>query len=194
MDKTMLTPEESLLVITKTIEEAKERFKENGHIFIFWGVLIVIVNTSQLILSLLEYYRYTMYPVFLYPLGAIYNFYIWDKAKKQNMPKTIIGDILATVGGVVGVNLMIMGFLFSDKLGAAIAPVFIILLALFIIVSGTSIKFRPLIMGGALMNLVGLATFFFATDFHGFSMMLGAIVGLIIPGLLLNKARRNEHV
>ena len=32
-----ITPEESLLLITKTIEETKKRFKENGHIIILWG-------------------------------------------------------------------------------------------------------------------------------------------------------------
>jgi hypothetical protein len=44
MDKTMnekITPEESLLLITKTIEETKQRFKENGHIIILWGTIDV---------------------------------------------------------------------------------------------------------------------------------------------------------
>ena len=60
MNEKTLTPEQSLLLITKTIEETKERFKENGHIFVFWGTLTVIVFGSQLILSLLELYKYTM--------------------------------------------------------------------------------------------------------------------------------------
>ena len=83
MEKTTFTPDESLLLITKTIEETKERFKENGRIFIFWGTLMLIVFGSQLILSLLELYKITMYPVFLFPLGAIYMFYIWIKEKKN---------------------------------------------------------------------------------------------------------------
>jgi hypothetical protein len=194
MGKTTLTPEESLLLITKTIEETKERFKENGRIFILWGTLMLIVFGSQLILSLLELYKYTMYPVFLFPLGAIYMFYIWIKEKKKNLPKTIIGNILGNLGWVVGMNLMIMGFLFSGKLGEAIAPVFLILFALFIIVCGLTIKFKPLTIGGVLLNLIGLGSFFLDRDYHLFSMMLGALVGLIIPGLLLNIARRKENV
>jgi len=189
-----ITPEESLLLIAKTIEEAKERFKENGHLLIFWGTLMLIVNISQLILSLLEYYQITMYPVFLYPLGAIYLFYVWQEEKKKNMPKTIIGNIVLTMGVVVGVNLMIMGFFFSNKLGEAMIPVFLILMAFFIIVTGTSIKFKPLIIGGILLNLIGLGTFFFDRNYHGFSIMLGSVVGLIIPGILLNKARGKENV
>ena len=194
MKNPTLTPEQSLLLITKTIEETKERFKENGHILVFWGVLMLIVIGSQFILSLLELYKFTMYPVYLYPLGGVYMIYIWIKERKKNMPKTIIGNILGNIGWIVGMNLMIMGFFFSGQLGEAMAPVFIILLALMIIVSGLSIKFRPLTIGGALMNLIGLGSFFLDRDYHGFSMMLGAVVGLIIPGILLNYARRKENV
>jgi hypothetical protein len=195
MKNSTLTPEQSLLLITKTIEETKERFKENGHILVFWGVLILIVIGSQFILSLLELYKFTMYPVYLYPLvGGVYMIYIWIKEKKKNMPKTIIGNILGNLGWIVGMNLMIMGFFFSGQLGDAMAPVFIILLALMSIVSGLSINFKPLTIGGVLVNLIGLGSFFLDRDYHGFSMMLGAVVGLIIPGILLNIARRKAYV
>ena len=195
MDEKTLTPEQSLLLITKTIEETKERFKENGHIFVFWGCLTVIVFGSQLILSFLELYKYTIYPVYLFPLvGGFYMLFIWLKEKKENKPKTFIGNILGNLGWVFGMNLMIMGFLFWNKLGEAMGPVFIILLALFMIVCGLTIKFKPLLIGGLLMNLIGLGSFYLAPDYHGFSMMLGAVVGFIIPGILLNNARRKENV
>jgi len=194
MGKEVLRPEESLLLISKTIQDAKKRFEANGHILVFWGTLTIIIFGSQLILSLLELYKYTMYPVYLFPLGTIYMIYVWIKEKKKNLPKTIIGNLLGTMGWVIGMNLMIMGFLFTNKLGEATAPVFLILMAMFIIVAGISIKFKPLAIGGVLLNLIGLGTFFFDIDYHGFSMMLGMVVGLIIPGLLLNNARRKDHV
>jgi len=55
MDNTMdekITPEESLLLITKTIEETKQRFQENGHIIILWGCLTFMVFFSQYVFSL----------------------------------------------------------------------------------------------------------------------------------------------
>jgi hypothetical protein len=195
MEKATLTPEESLLLITKTIEETKERFKENGHIFIFWGTLMLIVIGSQFVLSILELFKYTMYPVLLYPVGGILTgIYVWKEYKKSNAPKTIIGVIMGSMGWVVGMNLLTMGFLFSDQLGDAMAPVFIILLAMMVIISGATIKFKPLIIGGILMNLIGLASFYIDRDFHGFSMMLGAVAAFIIPGILLNYARRKDNV
>jgi MFS family permease len=110
------------------------------------------------------------------------------------MPKTVIGNILQNLGWVVGMNLLVLGFFFSGKLGEATGPVFLVLLALFIIVCGLSIKFKPLLIGGVITNFIGLGSFFFDMDYHGFSMMLGAVVGLIIPGILLNNARRKENV
>jgi hypothetical protein len=196
MDEKKLTPEESLLLISKTIEETKERFKENGHILVFWGIITFTVFFSQYILVELDLYKVfdIIWTTILFPLGGIYMIYIWIKEKKKNKPKTIIANILQNLGWIVGMNLLIMGFFFSGKLGEAMGPVFLILLALMIIVSGLSIKFKPLIIGGALLNLIGLATFFFDMDYHGFSMMLGSVVGLIIPGILLNNARRKENV
>ena len=195
MEKADLTPEQSLLLISKTIEETKERFKEYGHVFVFWGTLTVIVFGSQLILSLLELYKYTMVPVYLFPLGAVITaIWAWKEHKKENKPKTYIGNILQNIGWIIGMNLMIMGFLFSDKLGESTGPVFIIMLALMIIVCGLSIKFKPLTIGGALVNLIGLGSFMIDSDYHGISLMVGAVVGMIIPGILLNIARRKENV
>jgi hypothetical protein len=197
MDNTTLTPEESLLLITKTIAETKKRFEENGHIIILWGVLTFVVFLSQYVFSLTGLYRKfdIIWTVILFPLGAIYTFiYVRRKVKKNNLPNTIIGRIAETMGWTIGLNLMMLGFLFSRQLGDALAPIFLILLALSIIVIGASIKFKPLFIGGILMNLIGLGSFFVSRDYHGLSMMLGALVGLIIPGILLNKANRKEHV
>ena len=91
-------------------------------------------------------------------------------------------------------NLLVLGFLFSHQLGDAMAPVFIILLALAMIVTGASIEFKPLFIGGLLLNVIGFCTFYLDRDFHGLSLMLGAVIGLIIPGILLNRARRKENV
>ncbi|MBN1349026.1 hypothetical protein JXJ21_06445 [candidate division KSB1 bacterium] len=197
MKKTTLTPEESLLLITKTIEETKQRFKENGHIIILWGVLTFVVFSSQYILVELGFYKKfdIIWTTILFPLGAIYSFiYYWIKVKKENLPRNIIGRIIRTMAWVFGVNFMILGFFFSQKLGEVIAPIFIILLALFIIIIGISIKFKPLTIGGILLNLMGFATFYINGQYHALIMATGAVIAMIIPGILLNRVNRKENV
>ena len=191
-----LTPEESLLLISKTIEETKERFQENGHIIILWGVLTFTVFFSQFIFSVVGLYKVfdIIWTTILFPLGAIYTFIYIQKKKNRNLPKTILTRVLETMGWTLGANLMILGLVFRQHLGNAHAPIFIILLALMIIIIGAAIKFKPLLIGGILLNLIGFGSFFFEREYHGFSMMLGSVVGFIIPGILLNKARRKENV
>lgn len=195
MDEKIITPEESLLIISKTIEETKKRFYNSGHIILFWGLLTFVVTLSQFILIKLEYYEINWYPNFLYPLGAIYTFiYGWSQTRKKNLPKTIIGTILASLGWIVGMNLMIMGFFFSHKLGEAIAPVFLVILAIMVFICGISVRYKPMIWGGILLNMMGLACFLIGWEYHPLIMSLGALVALVIPGLLLVMNKRKENV
>ncbi len=194
MKNTILTPEQSLLLISKTIDETKERFKAHGDILIFWGVLTVIVFGGQYLLWYLGLNEYMIHTSYLFPIGAIYTgIYMWREKKKRNIPKTIISNVL-NIGWIIGLNLMIMGFFFSDKLGEATGPVFIILFALIVMVIGLTIRFKPLIIGGVLTNIIGLCTFWLNGDYHGLSVILAAIAGMIIPGILLNITRKKENV
>lgn len=194
MDNTTLTPEESLLLITKIIEETKKRFSENGRIIVFWGILMFVVTMSQFILYRLEYYKIHWYPAFLYPLGAIYmGIHVWREYKKKNVPKTLIGNILGKMGWLLGANLLILGFFFSHKVGDAGAPVFLILLALFIFLAGISIKFKPLIISGIVLNLFAFAAFYVHDHYLYLIMAIGSFA-LTIPGILLNIHKRKENV
>jgi len=197
MDEHNFTPEESLLLISKTIEETKQRFQENGHIIILWGSLTFIVFFSQYVFELLGLHKKfdIVWTCVLFPLGAIYTFiYTRRKIKKNNIPKTVLGITIEAMGWVVGMNLMILALIFSDHLGKALAPILLILLAMFIIVIGISIRFKPITIGGILLNLIGFGTFLVHPKYYGFCLMLGAVVGLIIPGIMLNKAEKKEYV
>lgn len=197
MDEQKFTPEESLLLISRTIEETKQRFQENGHIIVLWGSLIFLVFFSQFVFELLGWHRKfdIVWTCILFPLGAIYTYiYTRRKIKKNNTPKTVLGITIEAMGWVAGMNLMVLAFFFSDQLGKALAPVMLILLAMFIIVIGISIKFKPITIGGILLNLIGFCTFLLDPKYYGFCLMLGAVVGLIIPGLILNRVNRKEHV
>jgi len=88
------------LLISETIDDTKERFRGHGGIFIFWTPLIVIVFGSQLIFSLLKLYKFTMLPVALFPVGAIFTgLFVWKEYRKHNLPKTIIGMYCKILAG-----------------------------------------------------------------------------------------------
>lgn len=197
MDKNNFTPEESLQLISKTIEETKKNVMESGHMMILWGSITCVVFGSQYIFSLTGLYKHfdIIWTTILFPLGAIYSyFYISKTIKKKNLPKTILGRIFSTMGWVLGINMMVLGFFFGHQIGIALAPIFLVFWAFFIILVGVSIKFKPLLIGGILLNLIGFGTFLINRDYHGLSLIVGSLLGLIIPGILLNLAKNREHV
>jgi hypothetical protein len=197
MEEHNFTPEESLLLISKTIEETKLKFQENGHIIILWGCLTFFVFFSQYVLELVGLHKKfdIVWTCILFPLGAIYTFvYTRRKIKKNNIPKTVLGITIEAMGWIVGMNLMILGFFFGGQLGKTLAPIMLILLAMAITLIGISIRFKPMAIGGILLNLIGFSTFLIHPEYYGFCLMGGAIVGLIIPGILLNQAKKREHV
>ncbi len=190
-----ITPEESLLIIANTIEETKRRFEENGYILILWGLLIFVVTLSQYILIQAGLAYRTGLPPLLYPpLGTLIFIYAWRRHKKNDAPKTVAGRILGAMGWTLGGNLMILGFFFWNRIGATPIPVFLILIAMFIIVTGFFIKFAPLVIGGILCNLLGFATFYLDWQYHPLVMSTASVISLIIPGILLNRDRRRGHV
>ncbi len=192
MDKELLTPEESLALITRTIQQSKNRFAENGHILIMWGVLIFAASFSQFILLRMEYYTINYYPYFSMPLGGVYTFWYYARKRKRNdIPVTIIGRILQTLGTVLGLNFMVLGFIYWQELGTALFPIFFIFLALLVIIMGTSIKFTPFIISGILLNLAGFALFFIDTIYHPAIMSAAAVITMVIPGIILNRSKTN---
>jgi hypothetical protein len=195
--KEEITPEQSLLLIARTIEETKTRFKENGHIMILWGTLTFIVFVSQYIFVQIGWYKLfdIAWTNILFLFGGIYTLlYTWKKLKNKNIPKTIIGRIMTIMSWVFGINLMIIGIFFGHRFGVALGPLFLILFALFIIMIGVSIKFKPITIGGAIMNLMGFAAFYIDPQYHGLLLAAGGVVAMVIPGILLNKAKRKENV
>jgi hypothetical protein len=197
MNEKNFTPEESLLIISKTIEETRKKIQENGHIIILWGSLIFTVILSQYILELLGLHKKfdIAWTCILFLPGAIYTFfYTWRKSRKNNIPKTILGTIVGAMGWLFGLNGFVLAAIFGDHIGNALAPVLLILLAITTIVIGLSIKFKPLIIGGIVLNLLAIGTFLVNPAYHGFSLMFGAMIGLIIPGILLNIAKKRGNV
>jgi len=190
MDKEILTPEDSIALITKTIQQAKNRFAENGHILIMWGILVAAATLAQFLLLKTEYYKINYYPYFIMPLGGVYTYYYYGrKHKKNDLPVTIIGRILQIMGTLLGINFMVLGFLFWEKLGDALFPVLFLFMAVLIIIIGTSIKFKPFIFSGILLNLTAFGLFFIETIYHPAIMSVAAIITMVIPGIILYQSK-----
>ncbi|MDD2637105.1 MAG: hypothetical protein PHW82_16570 [Bacteroidales bacterium] len=184
METEKLSPEKSLEIITQAINQARNKFEENGFIFMFWGVLIFITSISQFILLKNEYYEISWYPYLLMPIGAIYStFYYSKKARKGK--QNLISKIVSALWIVLSINMMILGFLFASYLKENLIPIILILLSVGTIVSGISIKSKLLLYCGFFISFSAFLCFYLDWIYHSLLLGIVSIFAVLIPGVLL---------
>lgn len=184
METDKLTPEKSFDIITQVINEARNKFEENGFIYMFWGALSAIASISQFILLKNDYYDINWYPYLLMPLGAIYTVYYFSK-KKNKYKSNQISKIISLSWAVISLNTMILGFLFSPVLKQHLIPVILILLSVGIVLSGVSVKSKLLLFSGIFINVTAFVSLKIDWMYQPLLMGIVSIVAILIPGIIL---------
>ncbi len=184
MQTDKLSPEKSLELITQVITQARNKFEENGFIYLFWGALIAITSISQFVLLKNEYYDINWYPYLLMPIGSIYSAIYFSKRKRKNK-QNLISKIVSALWIVLSINIMILGFLFANNLKENLIPIILILLSIGTIVSGTSIKSKLLLYSGIFIGLSAFSCFYLEWIYHSLLMGIVSIIAILIPGIIL---------
>ena len=192
METDKLSPEKSLELITQVITQARNKFEENGFIYMFWGALIAITSISQFILLKNEYYSISWYPYLLMPIGAIYSTIYYSK-KKGKSKENLISKIVTALWIVLSINMMILGFLFGNNLKENLIPIILILLSIGTIVSGTSIKSKLLLYSGIFIGLSAFLGFYLEWIYQPLLMGIVSIIAILIPGLILMMQHKKKE-
>lgn len=181
-----LSPEESLAIITQTIQEAKSQFEEDGLVYMLWGGLVAFAAISQFILLKLGYFSINYYPYFFMPLGFIFTWFYYSK-KGNRKSNNHLSEIITTSWLAVSFNIMILGFFLNSLLQTNLIPILMILLGIGIIVSSRVTKSQLFLFSGIIINLSGLLAFLVGGFYHPLIMGVAAFVAIFIPGLILVK-------
>ena len=187
MTEEPLQPLESLALIDSMINKAKNRFYENGHMYLLWGWVILFCS---LVHYLLQYVFKVeqFYMVWFLTWGAlIYQFvYLRSKRRKQTVV-TYTDHIIRYVWFVfliMMVLLVIVVTRFSNNPNSTDA-VFLVLYGMPTFLSGIILKFPPLIRGGIFCWLLAVLSLFVPVEYHMLFISAAVIAAWIIPGYLL---------
>ncbi len=189
-----MTPSESMALITSVIMEARSRFRDNGFSFIFLGICIGVAGIGQFVLLQAEYYKISYYPYFIMPLAGLIVYLYYARKRKGLKAGNVIGSTLFIHGIIIGLNLMVMGFLFWDTFGVTLFPVMFVLLALWLIITGSLIRYKSFILSGMLVNIIAYITVFIDKAYHPLVLTLVSLLALVIPGLILKYSAKESHV
>ncbi|MGH2552696.1 MAG: hypothetical protein ACRDEB_03200 [Chitinophagaceae bacterium] len=203
-----LTEKESLDLITKMINKAKESCHDTGIAAIMWGALIAICALVKL--SEIHFGYRLPFDIYLLTVVAIIpQIFISIKSKKERKVKSyddaFMDSLWLGFGITIFLMILITNFLFNALEGYRVAsgnsaefilyefmsPLFLLLYGLPTFVTGLSMKFKPMILGGILCWICCIITIFTSVKADLLLTAFSAVFAWLIPGIILEKDYRN---
>lgn len=187
--ETGLSHLEGMEIIQSMINRAKDKFSENGHLYLLWGWVVFLCSVTQFIL--LNFTRFQQhYLVWMACwLVIIYQTWYLAKRKKQQRVKTYTDDIIGYVWLAFVVAMFIMGFLFGRILGEEyykmVSPGFLVLYGIPTFLSGVILRFRPLVIGGISCWILSVICVMVPPQYQLLFLSAAMLFAWIIPGYLL---------
>lgn len=194
-EEKVLNPQESLRVIRETIDLARSGLRENGFHFLLWGWLVVITCAVNYYLiavagmsgkqASLSWLGMTVVGV---PAAILYE---WRREKKQRAPN-VVSNWYGRVWLGFGISLF-LAILLAGINGLSPIGFVLVLVAFATFVSGTLLRFKPLLYGAGAVWVCALACTFLTPTQQLLAEAVAVTLGYLIPGYMLNAQARKRH-
>ena len=194
MQQEDFSPQDSLTLIESMINKARNRFSENGHLYLLWGWVVLICSSVSFI-SLYLYKDYRLFPVwFLTWAAVIYQFIYLFRKKKEERVKTYTDEISASVWLVF----VVMGGLLAVILArtnnqSLFNTVLLILYGMPTFLSGVILKFNPLKVGALVCWLLAFISSMIPNEFSFLLLAIAVVTAWIVPGYLLRSRYQKQN-
>jgi uncharacterized membrane protein len=190
MNEENFDPKQSLLLIESMINRAKDKFAEDGSMYLLWGWVVFVCSLTQFVLMHFFKYPYHYVVWFASWIIVIYQLVYIRKKIKRRRVRTYTGYIL----GYVWLTFVIVIFLLAFLIGRLtegdyyihISPILLTIYGIPIFLSGIILRFKPLVVGGIGCWILSIAAMLIDNyDYQFLLIPLAMIIAWIIPGYLL---------
>tara|TARA_R110002033_G_C3865283_1_gene236822 strand:+ start:148 stop:717 length:570 start_codon:yes stop_codon:yes gene_type:complete len=187
-NQNQLTPTESLKVISEAINQTKENIKDQSFYYIMWGWLISIASFTHYVLLFKDFKQSYLPWLILMPIGWIVSITYAMKKEKSLKYETYLDVFLKNLWIVIGISFI--GIIFISSSLKVNPTSFILLLAgIGTLVSGLTMKFKPLSIGGIMLFIFSIVSLFVGNSETLLVNGIAIIFGYLIPAYLLKKSK-----
>ncbi len=180
------SPEQSLKLIQAMIGKAKEDISDSSIHYLVWGWLTFFACIGQFILkNIFEYPKhYQVWGIII--IGIVFSIVYSIKQEGKSRVKTYIGDSIKYLWIGMAIAYFVLSMILSKTgWGTTVFPFFIMLYGLGTYVSGSIIRFRPLVTGGLLASLLAVLSAFVSYDYQMLVAAGAILISYIIPAYML---------
>lgn len=195
--ETTFDEQQSLQVIKEMVQVSRKKLKNDGILFILWGWIGFISYLLEYLIQTVPHtYQFSIfknYTTVILPIAGIIITVIY-LIRKSRKASTYIGIALRYVWvgmfvGMVLINLIqanvLHGITFELQL-----PIFMVLIAFALVVTGGLLRYKMIIAGGVVFGLLAYLASFFSLNVQLLIESIAWLIAFIIPGHILY-AKRN---
>ena len=189
------SPLQSLQIIDSMISKARNRFSENGHLYLLWGWVIFVCAVGHYLLEqVIKTDKFYMVWFLTWPTVIYQIIYIRMKRRRQPVA-TYADDILKYVWLAFIVMMLLLAVVvgrFANEQHDTDA-VFMVLYGMPTFLSGVVLRFTPLKIGAICCWLFAIVSLFIPLPYHMLLLAASVVAGWIIPGYLLRKKFKQQQ-
>jgi hypothetical protein len=193
-----LTPQESLDIIKSMVVSGRKRIKDDGSIYMLWGVSVTLAALFEYVWIHLHGFDSAHYAgwMVLMPLSGIATGILVARMKKEAKVHTHFDEAMSYLWPAVGAMLIVVLLLAGlGKLSWTMAyPIVIGLYGTATFVSGGLLNFKLMQVGASLCWLLALWSAFVGFEQQLLLLVAAIWVSYMIPGILLNRKASSSHV
>jgi hypothetical protein len=185
-NETELSPEESLKVIQSMINKTKDAVADDSFYFLLWGWLVFGCCVGQYVLKIFLHYPNHSVVWFLMPVGGVVSWIYGAQQSKTQKVKSFVNESLEYLWLALAISFIVL-VIINVGSGAwqTAFTYYILLYAIGTFVSGSLIRFKPLVYGGLINFALAAASVRFSFDNQLLIGALAILISYIIPGHLL---------
>ncbi len=200
--ETSFTQDQAFHTIHEMIQVSKQRMKNDGILFILWGwtyfITLFLLNfipsilvTTPPIMDTVRFLRWVL-PLVALLLTILYLY------KRRKQVKTYASITLRTIWITLLFTMVAVNLIHFNVLGATNFelqhPIFMVLIAFAIIITGSIIRYNLVVIGGIVFGLLAYLSSHFAIQTQLLIEACAWLVAFVIPGHLLYASRKkNNH-
>lgn len=186
------SPRESLKLIAEMIETTKNSFSDRSHYFLLWGWAVVIGCLTQYYLKVIVRYPHHYYAWLITPAAIALHFIFVFRDIKKDRVKTFINQATAYLWTSIGLSFFALGFVFAHIGWQYCYPFYILLYGVGTYISGSLIKFKPMIIGGLVCFVLVVICVYQPYDLQMLITAFAIVISYIIPGYMLRHQYKKQ--
>lgn len=191
------SPQQSIQLIESMINRAKDKFAEDGSMYLVWGWFVFVCSLLQFVLLHVFKYQHH-YIVWLATLPVFIYQYFYTKKKYTSKTvitytDSIIGFVWITFSIVIVLLGFLIGFLTTGEYYTHIIHILLAVYGMPVFLTGVIVRFKPLIYGGiACWILCIISTFIKNYDYQFLLIPVAMLFAWIIPGYRLRAKYKSQ--